>query len=233
MSVWSRIVEAISTLVARGEALSAFFERQRTPPERSVAFTIAVVSLGAKMAKADGQVRPSEVAAFRQVFRIATEDEPAAARVFNLARQDIAGFDVYAQRIAQMFEDQPQVLEDILEGLFNIAMADGRYHEGEESFLHRVAEIFGIRPLSFACIEERHIGGRPRDPWQVLGVPRNTDLATVRARWRDLIRTNHPDKMIARGLPEETVALANARIAAINQAWEEISTRERDRKAAS
>ncbi|MCB1369259.1 MAG: molecular chaperone DjiA [Rhodobacteraceae bacterium] len=225
MSIWSRISEAVAALVARGEALSAFFDRRRAPPERSVAFTIAVVSLGAKMAKADGQVRPVEVAAFRDVFQIAPKDEAAAARVFNLARQDVAGFDIYARRIARMFSDQPNVLEDILEGLFYIALADGRYHEGEESFLNTVAAVFGLSPQAFACIEARHLEGRGRDPWQVLGVPRDAEMATIRARWRELVRTHHPDKMIARGLPPETVNLANARLTAINRAWEEISAR--------
>lgn len=225
MSIWTRISEAVAALVARGEALSAFFDRRRARPERSVAFTIAVVSLGAKMAKADGQVRPVEVAAFRDVFQIAPADEAAAARVFNLARQDVAGFDTYARRIARMFADQPNVLEDILEGLFYIALADGRYHEGEESFLNEVAAVFGLSPQAFACIEARHVEGGGRDPWQVLGVARDADMATIRARWRDLVRTHHPDKMIARGLPVETVNLANARLSAINRAWEEIALR--------
>ncbi len=226
MSIWTRITEAIAAVLARGEGLLSVFERRRAP-ERSVAFTIAVISLGAKMAKADGLVRPAEVTAFRQVFQIAPEDEAAAARVFDLARQDVAGFDAYARQIARMFAASPQVLEDILEGLFHIALADGRYHEGEEGFLRRVAEIFGIAPLAFDCIEARHLSGRARDPWQVLGVPRDADLATVRARWRTLVRANHPDKMIARGLPVETVNLANARLAQINTAWEEISARRR------
>jgi DnaJ like chaperone protein len=224
MSIWTLISDALSALVAKGESLLAVFERRRRP-ERSVAFTIAVISLGAKMAKADGLVRPAEVSAFRRVFQIAPEDEAAAARVFNLARQDIAGFDAYAARIARMFRDEPQVLEDILEGLFDIALADGRYHEGEEVFLNRVAEIFGVPAAAFDCIEARHLSGRSSDPWQVLGVPRDSELSTVRARWRDLVRANHPDKMIARGLPAETVNLANTRLAAINAAWEEISAR--------
>ncbi len=224
MSIWSRISDAIAALIARGEALSSFFETGRAP-ERSVAFTIAVVSLGAKMAKADGHVRPVEVAAFREIFVIAPKDEAAAARVFNLARQDIAGFDIYARRIAGMFADQPHVLEDILEGLFHIALADGSYHAAEENFLATVATIFGIEPQAYACMEARLVGGEIRDPWQVLGVARDSDLATVRARWRELVRTHHPDKMIARGLPAETVALGTARLAAINRAWEEISAR--------
>ena len=225
MSIWTRITEALAALVARGEGLLAVFERRR--PERSVAFTIAVISLGAKMAKADGRVRPAEVSAFRQVFQIAPEDEAAAARVFDLARQDVAGFDVYAARIARMFRDRPAVLEDILEGLFQIALADGRYHEGEEGFLRTVAGIFRVPPQTFALIESRHLEGRSADPWQVLGVARDAPIEEVRARWHDLVRTHHPDKVIARGLPPEIVTLANARIAAINRAWEEISARRR------
>src|SRR6185436_10901900 len=166
MSIWTRISEAVAALVARGEGLLAIFDRRR--PERSVAFTIAIVSLGAKMAKADGLVRPAEVAAFRRVFQLAPEDEAAAARVFNLARQDVAGFDAYATRIAAMFRDRPAVLEDILEGLFAIALADGRYNEGEEGFLRAVAGIFSIPPKVFELIESRHLEGHREDPWQVL-----------------------------------------------------------------
>jgi DnaJ like chaperone protein len=223
MSISTRIAEAISAIVARGESLLAIFERRR--PEESVAFTIAVIGLGAKMAKADGLVRAAEVAAFRQVFEIAPEDEAAAARVFDLARQDVAGFETYATRIARMFRHRPTVLEDILEGLFQIALADGRYHEGEEDFLRTVAGIFHIAPEAFTHVEARHLEGHREDPWQVLGVARDASLPEVRARWRELVRLHHPDKMIARGLPPETVNLANARIAAINRAWEEISSR--------
>jgi DnaJ like chaperone protein len=223
MSIWSRIIDAVAALIAKGEGLIALFER--SPPERSVAFTIAVIGLGAKMAKADGRVKPAEVAAFRQVFVIAPEDEPAAARVFNLAREDIAGFEAYASQIARMFSDQPAMLEDILEGLFHVALADGAYHAEEERFLRRVAAIFGIGEAAFGCIEARQGVGREGDPWHVLGVPRDADLATIRARWRTLVKEHHPDRMIARGLPPETVRLGNARIGAINRAWRDISAR--------
>jgi DnaJ like chaperone protein len=222
MSMWTRILEAVAAVVARGESLLALFER--SPPERSVAFTIAVIALGAKMAKADGRVSEAEVAAFRQVFEIAREDEPAAARVFNLARQDVAGFEAYATQIARMFADQPSTLEDILEGLFHVALADGGYHPDEEQFLRTVAAIFCIEPARFAAIEARQGVGRQSDPWQVLGVPHDADLLTIRRRWRALVKEHHPDRLIARGLPPETVRLGNARIAAINRAWREIAS---------
>ncbi|MEO0912868.1 MAG: TerB family tellurite resistance protein, partial [Pseudomonadota bacterium] len=143
MSIWSRILEALKALAA-GESLSAIFDLLRAPPERSVAFTIAVISLGAKMAKADGAVSRAEVTAFRQVFHIPPEDEVSAARVFNLARQDVAGFEHYATRIGEMFADDREVLENLLEGLFHISMADGFYHAAENDFLEIVAERLGL-----------------------------------------------------------------------------------------
>ena len=66
----------------------------------------------------------------------------------------------------------------------------------------------------------------------MLGLPRDADFATARARWRELVRAHHPDKMIARGLPPETVDLGNARLAQINRAWEEIAARLRAPRAA-
>ncbi|NBB97733.1 MAG: molecular chaperone DjiA, partial [Alphaproteobacteria bacterium] len=116
MSIWSRIAELLAAL-RKGESLSSVFERLRTPPERSVGFTIAVIALGAKLAKADGQVTRTEVAAFRRVFTIPPQEEDNAARVFNLARQDVAGFDQYAQKIAALFTPGDAVLVDVLEGL--------------------------------------------------------------------------------------------------------------------
>ena len=131
MSIWSRISDAIAALT-KGEGLAAVFDRLRTPPERTVAFTIAVIALSAKMAKADGLVTRDEVTAFREVFAIGQQDEAGAARVFNLARQDVAGFEDYARRIGGMFAAQSDTLTGLLEGLFHIAMADGTYHPAED-----------------------------------------------------------------------------------------------------
>lgn len=226
MSIWTRIGEALSAL-ASGESLSTVFERLRTPPERSVGFTIAVIALGAKMAKADGLVTRDEVSAFREVFHIPPEEEAHAAKVFNLARSDIAGFDGYARRIARMFGPESQALEDVLDGLFHIAMADGEYHPGEDAFLEEVAQIFGVKERRFRMLRARYAPGHC-DPYEVLGVEHDDDDATIKARWRELVRETHPDRMIARGVPEEAVQLATRRLAEINEAYEEIRA-ERER----
>jgi DnaJ like chaperone protein len=227
MSIWTRITAALAAL-AKGEGLAQVFDHLRTPPERSVAFTIAVIALGAKMAKADGQVTRDEVTAFREVFEIAREDEAGAARVFNLARQDVAGFDTYAARIRRMFGDGDPALCAIMEGLFHIAVADGDYHPAENDFLATVAEIFGINPRQFAALRARFVPDAERDPYEVLGIGPEASLDEVRAAWRQVVKDSHPDRMLALGLPEEAIRIAEKRLIDINRAWEAVS---RDRAA--
>lgn len=222
MSIWSRIADALQAL-AQGESLAEVFDKLRSPPERSVGFAIAVVALGAKMAKADGQVTRDEVTAFREVFEIAQEDEAGAAKIFNLARQDVAGYQDYAARIQRMFRDDRATLNDLLEGLFHIAMADGFYHPGEDQFLENVADIFGLSDLEYRAIRARFVPDAAPDPYTVLGVEPGTPLEDIRKVWRQLVRDNHPDQMIARGVPEEAVQLAQKRMVDINHAWDEIS----------
>ncbi len=222
MSIWTRITEAISALTS-GEGLAAVFDRLRSPPERSVAFTIAVIALGAKMAKADGLVTRDEVTAFREVFQIAEADTEGAAKVFNLARQDVAGFDDYARRIATMFHDQPEMLHDLMEGLFHIAMADGTFHPNEDAFLEEVASIFSLPEEEFAALKLRFVPDATPLPHMVLGIPANASLEDARLAWRKLVRANHPDALVARGLPPEAIKLAEKRMIDINRAWETLS----------
>ena len=221
MSIWKRISDALAAL-AQGEGLSAVFEKLRTPPERTIGFTIAVIALGAKMAKADGLGTRDEVTAFRQVFHIPASETQNAARVFDLARKDVAGFDLYAARIRDMFGAGHQALVDLLEGLFYIAVADGRYHPNENVFLEEVARIFGVQSRDFVNMRARFVPDENPDPYCVLGVDPTADAETVRQAWRALVREYHPDRMIARGVPEEAMKLAEKRLIQANWAYEEI-----------
>jgi DnaJ like chaperone protein len=222
MTIWTRISDALQAL-AKGESLSTVFDHLRTPPERSVAFTIAVIALAAKMAKADGLVTRDEVTAFREVFRIDRGEEKNAARVFNLARQDVAGFEEYAARIRRMFDGERDTLCDLLDGLFHIALADGDYHPDEDRFLARVAEIFGLDEAEFRSMRARFVTDARPDPWSVLGVTPDMPIDEIRKVWRKLVRECHPDRMQARGVPPEAVKLAEARLTDINRAWDEIN----------
>lgn len=219
MSIWTRIAKAIAALTG-GQSLAVLFEGFAKPPERSVAFTIAVIALGAKMAKADGQVTRDEVSAFRRVFLIAPDEADHAARVFNMARQDIAGFESYAARIGALLHQERQLRTDLVEGLFHIALADGNFHPGEDAYLQRVAELIGVDQGCFQSLKARHVPAEEFDPYAVLGIEPGTSPDLARDAWRQLVRDMHPDGMVARGVPPEAVRLAEERLSTINQAWD-------------
>ncbi len=189
---------------------------------RKLAFTVGVIALGAKMAKADGRVTEDEVSAFEQVFRVPPEQRRQVARLFNQARRDTFGFEAYARQIAALFEPRSAVLEELLQCLFHIARADGRVDEQELDYLRRVAAIFGFGEADLRRMRAAEEAPGAADPHAVLGVSPEADAATVKAAYRRLIRENHPDTLIAQGMPEEFVAVANDKMAAINAAYEAI-----------
>jgi DnaJ like chaperone protein len=187
-----------------------------------VIFTIAIIALAAKMARAGGNASEEEFAIFRRVFGVPPEEETNVRRIFNLARQDIAGYEVYAGQIANLFKDNPAVLEDILDGLFEIAKSDGVLHPCESAFLERVSEIFGFAPTEFRRIRASHFAPELTDPYVILGLSYTADEDEIRRTYRRLVRENHPDSLMARGVPEEFVKLANDKLAAINTAYAKI-----------
>jgi DnaJ like chaperone protein len=233
MSIWGKIGGAAAGLIAGGPfgaalgAMAGHFlvDRPGSAPagtaDPGVAFTIAMIALGAKMAKADGVVTGDEEEAFRQYFRVPPSEEANVQRIFRLARQDTAGFETYARQIANIYRGNPAVLEDILDGLFEIAKADGVLHPGELAFLERVAEIFGFAPNEFRRIRASHFPDK-EDPYVILGVAHTATEEEIKRTYRLLVRENHPDSLMARGVPEEFVKLANDKLAAINAAYDRI-----------
>ncbi|WP_018259852.1 J domain-containing protein [Methylobacterium sp. WSM2598] len=192
------------------------------PTPREVVFTTGLVALAAKMAKSDGVVSPAEVAAFAEVVRVPEAERAGVTRLFDLAKGTTAGFEAYAQQIAEAFREEPRLLEDVLDGLFHIAKADGALHEKEAQYLRAVAEIFGLDEARFACLAARHVR-LADDPYEALGVARGLPDPELKARYRALVAENHPDRAVARGLPPAAVAIATRRLAAINAAWDRIA----------
>ncbi len=235
MSIWGKILGGAAGF-AMGGPLGAligavgghFVDRLKNTDgdgsanQKSVGFTIAVIVLGAKLAKADGQVTPDEVAAFKEVFRVPPEEMKNVSRIFNQARKDSAGYEPYARQVAGMFREQPAVLEELFWCLAHIAKADGRIHPGEMTYLRGVADIFGFDQATFERVTSIPLEGDPEDPYTLLGVPKDSDDETLKAAHRKLVVENHPDKLIAQGLPEEFVEVANRKLAAINAAYDKI-----------
>ncbi len=190
---------------------------------RQIAFTIAVIVLGAKMAKADGTVSRDEVDAFKEVFQVPAHERRNVGRLFDRARRDSEGFEPYARQIAGMFRRRSKVLEELLDGLFHIAKADGVVQAGELDYLRRVAHIFGFDDPEFERIRAGHLGADKADPYEILGVTRDMTDAQIKGVWRRLIRENHPDKLIAKGLPREFVEIATEKLATINAAYDRVA----------
>jgi DnaJ like chaperone protein len=187
-----------------------------------VAFTVAVVALSAKIAKADGVVSQIEHDAFQEIFKTSPAEAKNVQRIFDLAKQDVAGYDSYAQQIANLLANEPQLKRDVFEGLFNIAAADGVLHKSEERYLVSVAEIFGLSEDEYRSVRALFVHD-PDDAYTVLGLKPDVGEAELRARYRQLVRENHPDAMISRGVPEEFINLATRKLASINAAYEKIS----------
>jgi DnaJ like chaperone protein len=201
-------------------------EHRGADPRRRVAFTIAVIALGAKMAKADGDVNRDEVAAFREVFQIPPGEEEHVRLVFDLARRSTHGFESYARQVGHLFAADRAVLEDLLGGLFYIALADGRLCPAEDDYLREVARHFGFDAAEYARIRAHHVGTAEAvadDPYAILGVKPGTPPEVLRAAYHRLVRESHPDFVIAQGLPPECIALATARAARINAAYDRLA----------
>jgi DnaJ like chaperone protein len=226
MSIWALIADVLSR--ASSTAFAAILEAVRTlfsgdkETRSKVAFSIAIIAMSAKMAKADGVVTQDEVHAFQKIFTVPDREFDNVAAVYNLAKQDVAGFDAYARQVEALFHDEPRILEDVLDALFFIASADGVIHESELAMLQMVAGIFALDHQDFERIRLSHVHEGDTDPYVILGAERDWDLEQLRARHRALVLENHPDRLIARGVPEEFIKLSQDRMAAINGAWEQV-----------
>lgn len=234
MSLWGKIGGAAAGL-ALGGPIGALlgtvaghlaFDRRSDPEadaaRRQIVFTMGVIALSAKMAKADGIVTTDEVQAFRRVVEVSEGELRNVERLFDLAQQTVDGYQAYARQIADQFGDDPAILEDVLDALFEIAKADGAVHERELAYLADVAAIFGFDEPAFARVSARHVA-EEGDPYLVLGLTRDADDAEVKKRYRQLVAENHPDRAIARGLPEEFVKVANDKLTSINEAYDRIA----------
>jgi DnaJ like chaperone protein len=224
MSFWRNI----AGLAVRRPDEADCSECPTTRPGEDPAFSTAVTALGAKLARADGHASVGEFDAFSQVFQPDPESERNIHRLYDLARQTTRGFESYAKRLAKRYRNCPQILEDVLDGLFHIAVSDGRVTQEELEYLEEVSSLFGFSPLTFRRLKATHLGSGADDPYAVLGIPHDASDAEVRRSWKAALSEAHPDRARARGLPDEFIEVAETKAAAINAAFDEVM---RERRA--
>jgi DnaJ like chaperone protein len=191
-------------------------------PGQDPAFASAVTALGAKLSKADGRSHPIEFKTFSDFFQSDAGAERNVERLYDLARQTTLGFEGYAKRLAKRYRRCPQILEDVLDGLFHIASADGVVTADELDYLEQVGGLFGLSSLTFRRLKATHLGAEADDPYVVLGIPHDVSDAQVHDAWKRLLSDAHPDRAAARGLPTEFIEVAEAKSSAINAAYHSV-----------
>lgn len=221
--IWAKL----KSIFARGglKRLAATFgldgHRCETPAHQRTAFTMALVALAAKMAKADGVAVAAELDAFERWFHLPDDQRDAVRRVFDLAKRDVAGYEQYARQINDLLAEDPELKRDVFECLFHVASADGVLHTDEENFLKTVAEIFGFTAETYRDIRRMFVVD-PDDPYKVLGVPHDISDNDLKQVYRHLAKENHSDRLAAHGVPREFQAVADRKLATINAAYDAI-----------
>ncbi|MGZ3306145.1 MAG: TerB family tellurite resistance protein [Asticcacaulis sp.] len=219
MSFWKNLAR----LAARQVDAAECQECPKGPPGADPAFATAVTALGAKLAMADGLADEVEQQAFLHVFRPEDGARRDVLRLYNLARQTSLGFESYARRLAKRYASCPQLLQDVLEGLFHIAVADGHLSDGEETYLETVARLFGLNGATYRRIRAGYVAPDADDPYIILGLTPDASDEEVRKARRAQLADAHPDRVRARGLPAEFERLYTQKSALINQAFDRIA----------
>ena len=239
MSIWGKIIGSatgfafggpIGALVGgiAGHAVDKIHPKDRLPKEKAlkqIGFTIGVIVLSAKMAKADGKVTKEEIIAFRKKVNIPINEIKNVGRLWDQARQTIDGFEIYAQQIANLLGKKSPVLEELLNLLLFIAKADGIISPEEISYLKKVSIIFGFLENDFERIYSSNMGNH-MNPFQVLGVSEDTPIKNIKNKWKILAINHHPDRLIAKGMPEDFIEKSTARLQEINNAWDIIQKKQ-------
>jgi DnaJ like chaperone protein len=228
MSIWGRLSAATRELSLGGQISSLLgfkpASEQSKPyaeSDNEVPFTVGVIVLSAKMAKADGTVATYEVNAFKEAFKVSAAEMKQVAPVFNSAKRDAANFEDHAERLVTVFRGNRKLLEDVLDGLFHIAKADDEIGPQEEEFLAKVAKRFGFNTSEFDSIKARHIVSAKRNPYNVLGVEPSVSDEELERHYHKRL-DDDAEQLVARGVPKEFAVIAIDRRAALSEAYDAI-----------
>ena len=235
MNIWGKIIGSTSGFALGGPigaliggAAGHAIDKMQTKKKRSdklalkqIGFTIGIIVLSAKMAKADGKVTKQEILAFKNKIDVPDTEMKNVAFLWDQAKKSSQGYEVYAQQISNLLEKNSPVLEELLNLLIVIAEADGKITHPEIIYLKRVSEIFGFSNEDFERIISYKIKD-PSNPYKVLGVSEKTPISEVKKIWKKLVTKHHPDLLISQGMPRELIKQNTQRLTEINNAWETI-----------
>ena len=215
MLLGSLIGGKISRARSSGAGFGSFAQPQQI-------FALSLIVLSAKLSKADGQVSKEELIAVREKLKIPENEIEQVGKIFNKAKQESAGYEPYAKQIAQIYRGNLNVLDEVINILFYIAEADGNVSQSELRMIEHIAQIFGLTQSQFNSIQESRKSSDKLNPYIVLGSNPEEDLSSIRKKYIQLSKENHPDLLISKGVPSEVIEESKKKMRAINSAWDQI-----------
>ena len=185
-------------------------------------FALSLIILSAKLSKADGHVSKEELIAVKDKLQIPDSEIDQVAKIFNKAKDESTGYEPYAKQIAEIFRDNINVLEEVINILFYIAEADGHVSNDEETMIANIAYIFGLSQKQYQSIKESRKTTDKLNPYIVLESQPTDDLKTIRKNYIRLSKEHHPDLLISKGVPVEVINESKNKMRSINAAWDQV-----------
>lgn len=208
-------------------------------------FFTTLFSVMGHLAKADGHVSEHEIKMAKSVMQqmsLNEQQRKMAIELFNKGKQADFPLDSALQQFRRNTHGQRNLIRMFMETLLHAAYADGVIHPKEERLLKHIAKVLGISPYQLAQLEGMvqaqrafHAGrgghyeaARPRadllkEAYQLLGVAESASDAEVKKAYRRQMNQHHPDKLVAKGLPEEMIKIATEKTQEIKAAYDTIT----------
>jgi len=190
------------------------------------------------VAKADGRISEEEVTHTERLFAqlgLADEQRNEAILLFKEGADPDFSLETTVRQFLQAGGAHPTLKQTLLMFLITLAFADGELHAGERDALLRIGGELGYPPeavdelLRMATAQEQFHHQAPGasssaptldDAYTALGVAEDASDGEVKKAYRKLMSQHHPDKLTARGVPEDVLKLATEKSQEIQAAYE-------------